>query len=371
MTNIPFEETMSAISQRDHEAVLDCIGRLYEADSLDQFPRVALAETLKLVHADSSTFNYVAPTIPKVVTVAAPAIPDHDARIVRFAQLLPQHRVLQNFLATGNPGAFKFSDFQTEREYHRLPLYQEFYRELSYEDQFVFMLFPPGTELVGIGLARARRSFTERDRRILNLLQPRVARAYRHVERLDRLKRNLGLAAGAEPQMQVASILLDASNRPIHFNGQARRWLDCFFAENRGSACGLPPVVMDWLQRTHPSPGGSSSVRHCTGLIRERDGQRLRLNTFPLGTERDRILLLSIETIASAAHAIRPGGLTRREIEVLLQVEQGKTNDETAAALGISPLTVRHHLEHIFEKLRVGSRTAAVTQFRRLCAMQS
>jgi len=54
---------------------------------------------------------------------------------------------------------------------------------------------------------------------------------------------------------------------------------------------------------------------------------------------------------------------------VLLQMEPGKTNAETAAALGISPLTVRYHLEHLFEKLHLPSRTAAVVQFHRLCSL--
>ena len=53
-----------------------------------------------------------------------------------------------------------------------------------------------------------------------------------------------------------------------------------------------------------------------------------------------------------------------REAIVLCDVE-GLSYEETAAALGISPLTVRCHLEHIFDKLRVQSRTAAVVRFRR------
>jgi DNA-binding CsgD family transcriptional regulator len=52
-------------------------------------------------------------------------------------------------------------------------------------------------------------------------------------------------------------------------------------------------------------------------------------------------------------------GLTPREVEILHLVAQGKTNKEIAADLYISPLTVRTHLEHIYEKLGVGSRTEA------------
>lgn len=52
-------------------------------------------------------------------------------------------------------------------------------------------------------------------------------------------------------------------------------------------------------------------------------------------------------------------GLTRREVEILHLVTQGKTNKQIAADLYISPLTVRTHLEHIYQKLGVGSRTEA------------
>ncbi len=52
-------------------------------------------------------------------------------------------------------------------------------------------------------------------------------------------------------------------------------------------------------------------------------------------------------------------GLTPREAEVLGWVARGKTNAEIGAALFISPQTVRKHLENIFEKLGVRTRTAA------------
>ena len=53
-------------------------------------------------------------------------------------------------------------------------------------------------------------------------------------------------------------------------------------------------------------------------------------------------------------------GLTPREAEVLGWIAHGKQNAEIAQLLFISPHTVRKHVENIFEKLDVQTRTAAV-----------
>ncbi|PWB78377.1 MAG: hypothetical protein C3F08_08720 [Candidatus Methylomirabilota bacterium] len=55
-------------------------------------------------------------------------------------------------------------------------------------------------------------------------------------------------------------------------------------------------------------------------------------------------------------------GLTQREAEVLTWVSDGKTNAEIGMVLGTSPRTVQKHLEHIFVKLRVETRTAAAVR---------
>jgi DNA-binding NarL/FixJ family response regulator len=56
---------------------------------------------------------------------------------------------------------------------------------------------------------------------------------------------------------------------------------------------------------------------------------------------------------------IPPTVLTVREAEVLKLVAEGLTNTEIAARLVIAPTTVRTHLENIFEKLGIHTRTAA------------
>jgi DNA-binding CsgD family transcriptional regulator len=55
-------------------------------------------------------------------------------------------------------------------------------------------------------------------------------------------------------------------------------------------------------------------------------------------------------------------GLTPRESEILEWVARGKTNPEIAEILLIAPTTVRRHLENVYAKLDVHTRTAAVTR---------
>jgi DNA-binding NarL/FixJ family response regulator len=55
-------------------------------------------------------------------------------------------------------------------------------------------------------------------------------------------------------------------------------------------------------------------------------------------------------------------GLTAREAEILMWISRGKTNKEVGLILETSPRTVNKHLEHIFEKLGVPTRTAAVAK---------
>lgn len=56
------------------------------------------------------------------------------------------------------------------------------------------------------------------------------------------------------------------------------------------------------------------------------------------------------------------GLITAREAEVLTWVRDGKTNDEIAAILGLSMLTVKNHLRHAMQKLVVRTRGQAVAR---------
>ena len=85
-------------------------------------------------------------------------------------------------------------------------------------------------------------------------------------------------------------------------------------------------------------------------------------------TERDRALLTLLRphlhrAFLDAERRRHPTAqLTPRQRELLNLVAAGHTNTQIARRLGLSQATVRTHLEHIYGRLHVSSRTAAVTR---------
>lgn len=85
-------------------------------------------------------------------------------------------------------------------------------------------------------------------------------------------------------------------------------------------------------------------------------------------SERDRALLILLrphlqQAYLDAEHRRHPvHGLTPRQRELLRLLAAGLTNVQIARRLGISEGTVRTHLENIYTRLNVSSRTAAVTR---------
>jgi HD-GYP domain-containing protein (c-di-GMP phosphodiesterase class II) len=74
----------------------------------------------------------------------------------------------------------------------------------------------------------------------------------------------------------------------------------------------------------------------------------------------------AVDAVLNAAgHRVRerrrelPAGLTDRELEVLLVLVRGESNQQIAQDLGISAKTVGHHVQHVYQKAGVRSRAAA------------
>jgi DNA-binding CsgD family transcriptional regulator len=71
------------------------------------------------------------------------------------------------------------------------------------------------------------------------------------------------------------------------------------------------------------------------------------------------LLLFEEQQLEPDLLALAALGLSRREAEVLAWVAQGKTNPEIGRIAGLSGRTVGKHLERVYAKLGVETRTAA------------
>jgi LuxR family maltose regulon positive regulatory protein len=69
-----------------------------------------------------------------------------------------------------------------------------------------------------------------------------------------------------------------------------------------------------------------------------------------------------ILAVFRADHTPEPEALTRRELEILTLLQQGLTDKEIAARLFLSALTVKKHNRHIYQKLGVSDRRAAIAK---------
>jgi DNA-binding NarL/FixJ family response regulator len=87
---------------------------------------------------------------------------------------------------------------------------------------------------------------------------------------------------------------------------------------------------------------------------------RLVFRLFELTEDNECLVVLHEESdVAQIEALILALQLTQREAEVLYWVIRGKTNRDIGDIIGMSPRTVNKHLEHVFKKLNVETRTAA------------
>ncbi len=165
---------------------------------------------------------------------------------------------------------------------------------------------------------------------------------------------------------------------------QARTALDAFgqatlaIAAASGKLVWQTPLARDILQRHFAEPGDYAPERllawtrdaerarragqEAPALVHTQQGCRLLASFHDQTGDEEWLVVLREENDDSTLEAlISAFRLTRREAEVLHWLTLGKTNRDIADILGGSPRTVNKHLEHIFEKLGVETRTAAAT----------
>lgn len=100
---------------------------------------------------------------------------------------------------------------------------------------------------------------------------------------------------------------------------------------------------------------------HRSALSPDHAAQELRAEVRAGRLDGDAVMAV----LAEAGHRVspirreRPAGLSEREVEVLRLIARGHSNREMAEQLVLSPDTVKHHVQHIYDKIGVSTRAGA------------
>jgi DNA-binding response OmpR family regulator/DNA-binding CsgD family transcriptional regulator len=118
----------------------------------------------------------------------------------------------------------------------------------------------------------------------------------------------------------------------------------------------LPRLLCQWLMSWSKQGGGDLPAIHEINANGVRRTARLTRSA----VRGEWVMIL--EEFDDARHTTSLAarfGLTTREAEVLLWLSRGKTNRDIGDILDMAPRTVNKHLEHLFRKLHVETRSAA------------
>jgi DNA-binding CsgD family transcriptional regulator len=360
---------MQTLTSIDHQRLNQHIRQLYTLHDFQTFGRDALTIVNQLVPSEISTCFSTNFQTPQVTSTFLPDFPGFPPAMERVMQeYFGEHPIVQQMPRTLN-GAYKISDFMHQTEFYRLEgLYQQYLGVLGMEEQMTLFLpdlhsgglpyvAAPQASLLGFALHRSTRNFTERDRLVLNLLRPHLAQACANAQLYQKITQDLH-------QLQqslncLGLVIVDSEFQVQSIAPQAITWLATYFVPSP-SARGLPDHLCTWIK--HQIADRRDGLPQPFVPLVVQVAQRELTIRLVVQRGADHYLLLLEEQSLSRSPCLAALGLSQRETELLDWVIQGKDTVAIATVMGITKSTVRKHLENLYRKLGVTSRTAAIAQ---------
>lgn len=195
-----------------------------------------------------------------------------------------------------------------------------------------------GDPVGAIGLHRPKqdREFSDKDKEIMNLLIPYLSTALHSINLMETITLSLG----------AGMIFIDGNRNTIYMNEEARLALD-----------GRPVSIIH-------DPGFENAP---VFFHSKRGAYRIRTVTGK-GKVKKIIFLEPLISEQSLHPKLIKFGLSRREEEITVLAIQGLSNKEIAERLFICEQTVKDHLQDVFEKIKVHSRSEMTAKV--LCLRQ-
>ena len=327
---------MPALAARDAEAILRFVAVADELATDEPFTPLVLEELGRLVRADTVTYCEQDRVRKRIrLTVARTDEDWADQPLVDYWEIADEHPVCRRH-NTGDARALKISDFVSLRELKKTRVYDVWFGPMrTHHELNVAIPSPPWHTKTFLLDRGPGPDFTERDRNVLDLLQPHFARLWQAARTRRQLHAGLTALEREEEHAARAVIVIEPGGAVEVWSPAARRLVFEYFGV--AGECELPRALAEWVQSGAPRLDRQLADRR---LTIERSGHTLLLEE-----KRDEL------------------GLTARERQILAWVARGKTNGEIAQVLWIAPTTVRKHLENVYAKLGVRTRTAAAARF--------
>lgn len=258
----------------------------------------------------------------------------------------------------------RISDCMSVGVFRNSALHADYYRRIGINHVMALPLRIDDANVISVVFNRGHRDFEDRERAVVDAIRHPLAAIYRNLVACENA--GIGLtcisqlaADGGWHMMRVtlAGEILDASPAAL-------RLLERFFP-GQASARDLPAPLLAWFGRSRNWGLERSVIDRGLPFTLSHLGAGLTVHLVP---DRERAsacyLLMRGQRIDVGAEHLAALPVTPREREILALVAAGKTNREIAAVLTISARTVQKHLEHVFQKLGVETRTAAA-----ICAL--
>lgn len=306
--------------------------------------------------------------------------PRHDPDYVSLHDEWVQHRLRTNsdvlwqrMLAAPAGQVLEADQLTTCDAFTRSEFYNEWWRPqgLSLETISMKWLTDAGWGFICVHRPARAGAFDAEERRLFGLVMPHVVRAAGLGRRIRQTRLEEEAALCFLERIGLGAIMVDAEARVVHLNEVASELLiegdglradgSVVAAADASAAAVLRRLVAGCAERRlngssrggsltapraeRPSlqveivPVSSESLRHCDAAIGMQRPVAVLIVTDP---ERERQRL--------KARLQERFGLTPAEADVALEISKGDGRKAAAARLGVSPGTVRIHLQHVFDK---------------------
>ncbi len=161
------------------------------------------------------------------------------------------------------------------------------------------------------------------------------------------------------------AMVFNRSSEVVQATEFTEKMLQKYFPKGEKDSNGVPAELANWMKLYRFTRNKSGIQMTNDPFVVEADGDELVIRLIVDSLARRKTLLLK-ETVQIQPESLMVLGLTKRESEVLFLIAQGKTNPEIGMLLDISTRTVQKHVEHIYVKLGIETRTAAMLRVNEL-----